>query len=66
MYINLMETIITSVNNRIEARASISTNELDHPLLLFEARRVFEPGFYCYIHSPHRTDDNIMYQPFNR
>jgi len=64
MYINLMETIITSVNHRIEARASI-INELD-PLLLFEARRVFEPGFYCYIHSPHRTDDNIMYQPFSR
>ena len=65
MYINLMGTIITSVNHRIEARASISTNELD-PLLLFEARRVFEPGFYRYIHSPHRTDDNIMYQPFSR
>ena len=62
MYINLTETIITSVNHWIEARASISTNELD-PLLLFEARRVFEPGFYCYIHSPHQTDDNIMYQP---
>jgi len=41
MYINLMETIITSVNHRIEAQASISTNDLS-PMLLFEARRVFQ------------------------
>jgi len=63
IYINLMETIITSVNHRIEAQASISTNELN-PLLLLEARRVFEARILS-LHQ-HRTDDNIMYQPFNR
>jgi len=64
MYINLMETIITSVNHRIEAQASISINDLN-PRLLFEARHVFETRILL-LHQ-HRTDDNIiMYQPFDR
>ena len=65
MYINLMETIITSVNHRIEAQASITTNELD-PGFYSRPGVCSRPGFYDYINTKRMTSDNIMYQPFNR
>ena len=51
-----METIITSVNHRIEAQTSITTK----PGVCSRLR------FYYYINTERMTSDNIMYQPFNR
>ena len=57
MYINLMETIITSVN-----RLLLPMNPGFYSRLGVCSR----PGFYYYINTKRMTSDNIMYQPFNR
>ena len=60
-----METIITSVNHRIEAQASITTSELD-PGFYLRPGVCSRLGFYYYINTERMTSDNTMYQPYNR